>query len=163
MNRIITYTAICALALVTSCKSTHTPVSDTYATASMRTQCLVNNNDGTIQLKVWGNGVNLASAIDNALRNAVNQILFESISVGPGLRGTTIFPLVSEPNAREKFSNFFNHFFASGEYGKYAYNASKSGDIQTSKSQGRNGAGIVVVVNRAALKQALIEEGILEP
>ncbi len=162
MKHITLYTAICVLALATACSS-HTQVSDIYATASMRTQCLLNNNDGTLQLKVWGNGANLAAAIDNALRNAVSQVMFESISVGPGLRGTTIFPLVGEPNAREKFSNFFDSFFASGQYEKYAYNASKTGDIKTSESQGRNGAGIVVVVNRAALKQMLLEEGILEP
>ncbi len=147
-----------------SCR-TNQPAYKTFAVTGADIYCLSNPGDGTVTLMAWGTGANRAEAIDNAIRQAVRQILFKGVKMGPGAAGAAIQPLVTEVNAQERYAYYFEPFFSRG--GLYLAFGSESttnkGSRTETKSAGRQGDGIVVVVNRSALRQRLIDDGILKP
>lgn len=156
--------AAALIMVVSGCRSNQQAYSTTALTGA-ETYCLSNPGDGTVTLMAWGTGANRAEAIDNAIRQAVNQVLFKTTKTGPGAVGSAIYPLVTEVNARERYAYYFEPFFRPG--GMYLTFASEStankGSRTEAKSAGRQGDGIVVVVDRSALRQRLIDDGILKP
>jgi len=130
-----------------------------------KTECLGIEMDGSQTLKAWGNGRNRWDAIEQAKKMAVNDVLFSGI-IG-GRHNCENRPVVSEVNARQKYEQYFNKFFADdGEYKKYV--SLKDERIGQKLSRDRKGArqsvthGVVVRVLRAELQQKMIEDGILK-
>ncbi|MDP5076044.1 MAG: hypothetical protein NWP82_06130, partial [Flavobacteriales bacterium] len=74
--------------------------------------------DGSQTLESWGSGRNRFDAVEQAKKNAINEVLFKGILNGkPECERK---PLVPEVNAREKYASYFNAFFADGgEYLNY--------------------------------------------
>ena len=65
-----------------------------------------------------GYGRNLADAKEQAMKNAVWAVIFDGIR--DGVKGCNTRPLVTEVNAKERYEDYFNIFFADGgEYKKY--------------------------------------------
>lgn len=132
---------------------------------SYKTECLGIEMDGSQAVKAWGNGRNRFDAIEQAKKNAVNDVLFSGIYEGK--QDCEKRPVVAEVNARQKYETYFNKFFADdGEYKKYV--SLKDERIGQKVSRDRKGArqsvthGVVVRVLRTELKQKMIEDGILK-
>lgn len=144
-----------------SCR-TDTKIVNTAATSEFGAQNLGANLDGTVTLRAWGHGYNKAHAIENARKEAVRQIIFKGfIGTGDG----NIRPLLNEVNAEERYQYYFTKFFSDGgEYTNYVSvrdQNRKSGIKSKSKTQEQ--WGCVVTVNRLALEEKLIKDGILKP
>lgn len=75
--------------------------------------------DGSITVRVWGNGRNRSDAKELAKKNAVYDVIFKGITKGVG-KGIYTRPILPVVNAREKFQEYFDIFFMDGgEYLKY--------------------------------------------
>ena len=75
--------------------------------------------DGSLTVRVWGNGRNKADALELARKNAVYDVIFKGVVKGVA-KGYYTRPLVTTVNAREKYQDYFDLFFMDkGEYAKY--------------------------------------------
>lgn len=77
-----------------------------------KTECMGQEGDGSQTVKAYGNGRNYFDACTQAKKNAVNDVLFKGII--DGRPGCDMKPVVPEVNAREKYEDYFNKFFADG-------------------------------------------------
>jgi hypothetical protein len=71
--------------------------------------------DGTKVFKVWGVGKDVNEAIMKAKADAVAACIFKGLTGGAGSAPTP--PIISEPNAEDKYADYFETFFEVG--GKY--------------------------------------------
>ena len=121
--------------------------------------------DGSQTVKAWGNGRNRWDAIEQAKKNAVNEVLFKGIYEGK--QDCEKRPVLPEVNARQKNEAYFNKFFSdNGEYTKYI--SLKDERIDSKLSRDRQVArksvthGVVLNILRAELRQKMIEDGIIK-
>jgi len=92
------------------------PAQAIYDRSSIK--CIGVELDGSQTLRVLGYGRNRADAKEQAMKNAVWAVIFDGIR--DGSQGCNMRPLVTEVNARERYEDYFNIFFADGgEYKKY--------------------------------------------
>jgi hypothetical protein len=68
--------------------------------------------DGTKVFKVWGEGKYASEAIMKAKSDAVAACIFKGLPGGAGTAPTP--PIISEPNAENKYADYFETFFAVG-------------------------------------------------
>ncbi len=88
-----------------------------YPRTSVR--CLGVELDGSQTLRVQGYGRNRADAKEQAMKNAVWAVIFDGIRDGAEA-GCNMRPLVTEVNAKERYEDYFNLFFAdNGAYLQY--------------------------------------------
>lgn len=146
------------LVIMVSCK-TPTKISGEYATAKFNTECLGADPNGIQTLRAWGNGINKNRAIEQAKRNAVEAVMFEGIQ---GTGNCNKRPLINEVNARERYENYFNAFFKEGgAYEKYIkLDEKRTSRIKSSNSE-MEAWSVVVVVDRSALKERLINDNVI--
>lgn len=147
----------CTILLAAGCAAPVT-VAGNY---TYKTECLGNDHDGTQIVKAWGSGKKRAEAVDQAMKNAVNDVLFKGIT--EGVNGCEMRPIVSEVNARQKYASYFNSFFTDkGAYLNFVeprYKQIQDGDLKSTRS-GLT-AGIIVRIYHAELKQKMAEDGII--
>ena len=87
-----------------------------YSRSAIR--CLGVELDGSQTLRVQRYGLNRSDAKEQTMKNAVWAVVFDGIR--EGVSGCNMRPLVTEVNARERYEDYFNVFFADGgEYKKY--------------------------------------------
>ncbi len=148
--------------LFIGCSSPQKNIAGNY---TYKTECLGLELDGSQTLKAWGNGRNRLDAVEQAKKNAVNEVLFNGIYEGK--QDCDKRPLLLEVNARQNHDDYFNLFFADGgEYKNYV--SLKDERIFQKVSRDRKGAresvthGIVVRVLRSELKKKLIQDGIIK-
>lgn len=126
------------------------------------TECLGVEEDGSQTLRVWGSGKNKNDAQDQARKNAVRDVIFKGIR--SGVEGCNVKPLVNEPNAREKYEDYFNEFFRDDtKYDKFVSdNDSKRSMKKVEKT--KMGVRVVMVVRvlRPELKERLKKDGIIK-
>lgn len=144
------------------CK-TPTVIDSTYAGTTFEVECMGTDLDGSQTLRSWGTGKNKSQAMETAKKNAVKAIIFKGINAGASECSTK--PLIFEVNAAEKYESYFNRFFADGgDYKKYT---SMTDEKRNSRMKSSNNSietwGIVVRVDRAGLRQRLIDDGIIKP
>lgn len=146
------------LILMAACKSS--TQNSTYYTYN--TQCLGVEGDGSQTLLVWGEGRNKADAVEQAKKNAVSDVIFKGIHEGNSQCSQV--PLLNTPNARQKYDDYFNIFFADGgEYRKYISMADeKNRSRNTERYQYGRKISVTVRVLRAKLKKRLQDDGILK-
>lgn len=153
--------AVTALWL-TSCKSP-TVIDSVYATRTFEVECLGSDLDGSQTLRSWGQGKNKSQAMENARKNAVRAVLFDGITHGGN--GCDQRPVIGGVNAHEKNQVYFNRFFADG--GEYKKFTSMEDEKRTSRMKSSDKSienwSVVVRVNRAALRQRMIDDGIINP
>ena len=136
--------------LIASCSTAKDPNSKSY---SHETECVKDNFDGTYVIKAWGSGSNVNEDIVLAKKNALNDILFRGLNFGKSDCG--VIPLVNEPNARQNHEAYFNNFFSDkGDFLKYV-------EVQAGASVYKNQA-VTLIVKKSALKQKLINDGIIK-
>lgn len=153
------------LILVVFALGCSTPQKNISGNYNFKTECLGLELDGSQTLKAWGNGRNRSDAVEQAKKNAVNDVLFKGIYEGK--QDCDKRPVVLEVNGREKHEKYFNVFFADGgEYKNFV--SLKDERILQKVSRDRKGGresvthGFVVRVLRSELKQKLISDGIIK-
>lgn len=157
MKRQIILLLLVSAAALTSCRSVVTPALHSYAT-----ECLGVGFDGSQTLRVWASGRNKSDAIEQAKKKAVYDVIFTGIQAGGG--ECDAFPVVNEANARYKYQEYFDRFFAKGgSYTKYVVVSNrKKSDIQHFKGNGSETVGVIVTVNRSALRGLLVNDNIIK-
>lgn len=153
--------ALAAIALgLGSCTTQRTNVTPAVSYSNFETVLMSEEGDGTLTLRVWGKGATEGDAIETAKKNAVRDVIFKGIR---SKSGVTSRPLVGEVNARERYAEYFDPFFADGgEYAKFAHEENTlKGSRIVSKGSGQINIGVVVTVDRPALKRQLIDDGVL--
>lgn len=130
-----------------------------------KTECMGIEHDGSLTLKTWGNGRNRADAVEQAKKNAVRDVIFQSILEGK--QDCLKKPLITEVNAEEKYEDYFNKFFSDG--GQYlnfiTLKAERIGEqIRRDRRKARESVtnGLLVSVLRSELKSKLIADGIIK-
>ena len=71
------------------------------------TECLEDKLDGNFVFMAWGAGSSKKEAIDQAKRNAINDILFKGVNKST----CSVRPLINEVQAREKYRGYLAEFF----------------------------------------------------
>lgn len=156
--RIYLWAFIC-MVMVSSCKSGKEVT--TTAFHEYPTECLGKSMDGKQVLRVWATGQNRADAIEQAKKKAVYVVVFEGISAGNG--ECNAYPVVDEANARKKYEDYFDVFFANGgEYAKYvSMEKQQKSSMQRHKGDGIETSGIIVTVDRSALRKRFQEDNVI--
>lgn len=128
---------------------------------SYETTCLGTEADGSQTLVAWGQGRNETDAVEQAKKNALNEVIFKGIHSGS--KECDQMPLVNTPNARKRYQEYFDIFFLDGgEYQKYV---SMADEKPKSRHMQHNAYGqktsVTVRVLRSELKKRLQDDGIL--
>lgn len=127
------------------------------------TQCLGVEEDGTQTLRAWGFGKKKKDAVEQAMKNAVRDVLFKGIK--EGMDGCNMRPMIAEVNARERHADYFNKFFADG--GKYKRFVSlKDENKKKSREQVKSSLGtrwsVTVRVLCPQLREYLLKDKIIQ-
>lgn len=124
--------------------------------------CMGVELDGSQTLRAYGSGRNRKDAIEQARKNAVYAVVFDGIR--NGVSGCDQRPLINEPNAREKYEDYFNAFFRDG--GDYKNYVTSQDQRAASRNRDRSRTfvnfAVTVRVLRGELKARLREDGILK-
>lgn len=137
-------------------------IDNTYAYSNFGIECLGIEQDGSQTLRSWGKGRNKADAIEQAMKNAVAEVIFKGITSGSSECNKR--PLLTTPNAREKFEYYFDPFFRDGgAYKSFVKLDEKRTSRIAAKNQTQENFGVVVTIDRSALRQRLIDDNILKP
>jgi hypothetical protein len=129
------------------------------------TECYGSELDGSITVKAWGNGRNKSDAVEQAKKNAVRDVVFKGIQNGK--TDCSRAPLLLEPNAQQKYQDYFFEFFAdNGEYKNYVSLKDERifDKVKRDKKKARESVtnGLVVRVLVYDIKKKLIKDGILK-
>ena len=157
-----------AISLISSCRIN--PSSTSYYT--YQTECVNVELDGSQTLKAYGMGGNRNDAVEQAYKNAVRDVIFKGISSGS--RECQSRPLMLEVNAEEKYRTYFNTFFADRSRFGNTVNYSRFVSLQderliqhinrrpVTQNVDQDVYSAVVRVQREALRQQLIKDGIIK-
>lgn len=120
--------------------------------------------DGSITMRVWGEGRNRPDAIEQAHKEAVHTILFKGVTAN-GMKAALTRALVLENDAETKYRLFFNEFFSDrGDYMKFVSREdTRGGSNLRQRTDTQVRYGVTVRVLRSELERYLIDEGILKP
>lgn len=131
-----------------------------YARSLIR--CLGVELDGSQTLRIQGYGRNRSDAKEQAMKNAVWAIIFDGIR--DGVEGCNMRPLVTEVNAKERYEDYFNLFFAdNGEYKKYvSLRDTKKRSGGRSKDKLGYAYDLTIRVLRAELKARLKADNVID-
>ena len=147
---------ICAMSLF----NVYAQKNPVYARSSIR--CLGVELDGSQTLRVQGYGRNRSDAKEQAMKNAVWAVIFDGIR--EGAEGCNMRPLVAEVNAKERYEDYFNLFFAdNGEYKKYvSLRDTKKRSGGRSKDKLGYAYDLTIRVLRAELKARLKADNLID-
>lgn len=157
---IITLAAFATISM-SSCKRDRHTVKATNATAAytnFQTTLMGSEGDGTLTVRAWGQGSSKGDAIEQAKKKAVETVLFKGFT-----GNTSIRPLVTEVNARERYEKYFDPFFKDGgEYRKFVKEES-AGEASRIEAKGsaQTNYGVICTVDRPKLRKQLVKDGVL--
>lgn len=158
MNKTYIY-IVCILmfALLGSCGVKRTATDYDYST-----KIIASELDGSYTVIAWGKARNAADAFNQAHKQAAYDIIFNGI-VG-NTRETSLKPLLFDPNARDKYEDYFNNFFKDGgEYTKYTSIKEKQWfSSKWVRNDQQSLCKTTVCVFRSKLKEKLIKDGIIK-
>lgn len=116
---------------------------------------------GSALIKVYCYAKKVDKAIELAKPNAVHGVLFKGIVGG---KGVSAQPALVKPEVYEANKDFFDEFFDNGTYHQFV-SLSSDGTISP-KDRVKVGKlykiGITVSVNKDALRQYLVDKGVLK-
>jgi len=159
MKKLSFLIALSAMVLFAGCG---TKRSQAYYAAP--SQLLSANYDGTFVIRTQVRARNAAIAFKDAQRKAMQEVIFDGIkSATAGVED--LKPLCFDINAREKHEDYFRVFFQDGgPWERYASLRDKRTATTRYQRDGRQMVQTVTVsVDRAALKDRLIADGIIPP
>ncbi|SHG16035.1 hypothetical protein SAMN05444483_105174 [Salegentibacter echinorum] len=137
-----------------SCSSTKS--NSAYYT--YETECIGSNLNGTQTVKAWGKGLDKKTALENAKKNALNEIIFKGLYKGG--RDCQKKPIISEVNAKVKYDYYFDRFFSKIYSGFVSI--SKKGKLETSKYEQGYLTAVILSIQIADLKQQLFDDNIIK-
>ncbi len=157
MKKLAVFAMGISLIIFSGCASKIT----TTAYHNYNTECLGKSMDGNQTLRVWASGRNRENAIEQAMKKAVYDVVFTGINGGSG--ECNAYPVVDETNARKKYEEYFDLFFADGgAYRQYVTTKNqKKSSIDKFKGDGTVMYGIIVSVNRSALYKRFVSDNII--
>lgn len=160
LKNLIAAAAIAAALLAAGACRSNQKVADSYSNYHFATTCVNTSPSGVVTVRAWGSGPNRASAIEEAKRQALNDMIFKGIQGTKGYAGQAI---ITEVNARERYAEYFDRFFAKGgEYGKFVKESSGTDKSRVeAKSNGRTGYGVTLDIDRPALRRQLQDDGLI--
>lgn len=125
-------------------------------------KCLGVELDGSQTLRVMGYGRNRSDAKEQAMKNAVWAVIFDGVR--DGVEGCNVRPLVNEVNARERYEEYFNRFFAdNGPYKSYvSMRDTKKSSAGKSKDKMGYAYDLTVRVLRSELKARLKADNVID-
>lgn len=145
-----------------SCSKKYTQeVASTTAYHTPKPICMGIGHDGTQTIRVWGRASSESQAINQALKNAVYEVIFKGIE---GTGECNQNPLVTEVNARERYSEYFDRFFSDGgEYARFVTeNVGNKASRLNAKGSSLQSYSIIATVDRERLKKQLQADGIIK-
>lgn len=159
-THILTFlTFIAAILVWVSCNSNKTATAAYY---SFETEYIGTELDGSMTLRAWGEGNTKRDAVEQAMKQAVYDVVFKGIVKGTS--GSDGRPLITEANAKDKYRNYFDKFFA--DKGDYRHYVNMKDEKANSKQVFENGTvykyGVTVRVLRSDLKARLMDDGIIK-
>lgn len=161
MNSKHTLSAIAAIAillLLAGCGAKRS-----QAAYDFKSKVLSTNYDGTYVIRTQVRARNAAIAFTDAQRKVVQEVIFDGVDAGSnGVEA--LKPILFDMNARRKHEDYFAAFFRDGgDWTKYASLADKRTGTTTYKRNGvQSIETVTVTVDRKALRERLIADGILE-
>lgn len=150
---------LCAvMAILSACG-----VKKSQAYYDYKTKLIGTELDGTYTLRSWGRAPYAADAYVQAHKQAVYDVIFTGVDAASS-NLTSLKPLLFEVNARDKYEDYFNKFFADGGiYTKYcSIKEKKIFSSVYSRTKPQVVCHTTVMVDRAKLRQRLIEDKILK-
>lgn len=76
------------------------------------TECLGKGLDGSHTIASYGTGMDGKEAIQQSMKNGINDLLFKGTR--SNRQECNLIPIIPEVNAKEKYNDYFNVFFANG-------------------------------------------------
>lgn len=138
-------------------------VRSTQAFYNYESRIMSSELDGSYNIRAFGRGRNAVVAYDEARKQAVYDILFNGVQ-SSNSRISSLKPLMLEVNAKEKYEDYFNEFFADGGFYRKFTNLHDTRII--TENWHNDGLQVLVqvsiTVDRKALKQKLIDDNILK-
>lgn len=150
------------LLAVTSVTTGMAQKTSVYAYTNNTLECLGTDLDGSQTIRVSGIGRTRAASREQCRKNAVWAVIFKGVTGGIG--NCNLRPLINEPNAAEKYEEYFNIFFTdNGEYLKYcSMEDNKKYSQKKAKAKTHANYTYTVRVLRPELRQRLIDDGVLK-
>ncbi len=126
-------------------------------------QILSTELDGSYAISCWGKGRNSDEAMKEVQKQAVYEVVFNGVT-SASANIQSLKPLILTVNAKDKFADWSNVFFADGgEYLKYcSKHDRRAGSSRFVKNRNEVMCQAVVSVDVAGLKKVLIESGIIK-
>lgn len=127
-----------------------------------KTQLIGSELDGSYTLLSWGRARNAPDAFVQAQKQAVLDVIFN------GVNGNTadksLKPLIYDMDAREKYQEYFDAFFADkGDWRKYSSLKEKRAiSSNYARTRKQSLCQTTVCVFRSQLRQRLIDDGIIK-
>ena len=123
--------------------------------------------DGSYTIRAWGRARNAMDAYKQARRQAVYDVVFNQIQFATGTSPSTsgvLKPLLLEVNAKTKYEEYFNVFFADGgEFEQYcSMKDRRLFSTKFQRTEAQTQAEVTVCVFRNKLKEKLIKDNILK-
>lgn len=138
-------------------------VRSTQAFYNYESRIISSELDGSYNIRAFGRGRNAVVAYDEARKQAVYDILFNGVQ-SSNSRISSLKPLMLEVNAKEKYEDYFNVFFADG--GLYRKFTNLHDTRIITENWHNDGLQVLVqvsiTVDRKAIKQKLIDDNILK-
>jgi hypothetical protein len=127
---------ICSLS-----SSSQNKQSKTASYYNYETECLEDKLDGNFIFMAWGTGSSKKEAIDQAQRNAINDIFFKGVNKST----CSVRPLITEVQAREKYRGYVAEFFKE-DYLEYISIEKSTKSKKKSRSQTTYGVKVKIDV-----------------
>lgn len=141
-----------------SCKTSEY-ISGEYVNQQFPSECIDIDPSGLQTVKAWGHGINKKSAINQAMRNVLSEIIFDGLQNGDCDKR----PLLNIVNAREKYDLYFKKFFAEdGIYNSFIRQIDKGSSCIKSEKSTIELWSVTCVVDRKSLKQYFIKNNLIE-
>lgn len=150
--------AATVLVALTSCGAKKSQAYYDYATKIIATEL-----DGSYTLRAFGKGRNAADAYKEAQKQAVYDVLFNGVQSADS-KVQPLRPVMLEVNAKDKYADYFNVFFADGgEFEKFcSLKERRWGTSNFKRTDAQSMAEVTVCVFRAKLIEKLKADNILK-
>ena len=121
------------------------------------------HGDGSYVIRAWGRGRNAAHSYEVAQKQALQDIIFKGVQAQSS-NIENLKPLCYDMNAREKYEDYFNAFFAEkGPWKQFiAMKDRRTFTTNRSRTDAQTLGQVTVTVYRADLKRKLQEDGIIK-
>ncbi len=122
-------------------------------------ECAGNASQGSYMVKVWSYSRNPKKAAEQCKKNAVHGVIFKGFSGQNGCVAQA--PLAKNPGVEVEYREYFDRFFSdsNGEYLKYVSVTSAAQEVVRVGKDYK--VGIVVTVQKDALRKALEQAGVI--